>query len=154
MTKMNDDQLRQAFFLQPVIAINGHAIEWAKSRIEHLEKHACDMSELLKQREEELANLKSHLNDRNETIDRLEAEIKFFQKAVSQITGCTSQDLDEKRHQLRRRERMLDEVTLICVRDGIERMNADYTAEKTWGRLSRDSAKNICNGIDEDDTEQ
>jgi len=154
MTKMNDDQLRQAFFLQPVIAINGHAIEWAKSRIEHLEKHACDMGELFKKTEEEIANLQSHLNDCNETIDRLECVIKLYHTAVLQKTDSTSQVSDEDRHQRHRRERMRDEVTLICVRDGIERMNAEPIAQHMWGHMSRDAAENICDGIDEFDAKQ
>jgi hypothetical protein len=42
---------------------------------------------------------------------------------------------------------MLDEVTLICVRDGIERMGGGDPREKQWGEFSRDIADNICHGI-------
>ena len=154
MTKMNDDQLRQAFFYGPVIAINGDALEWAKNRILHLETHACDLGNLLEQREEKLADFFSHLQERNATIDELEDKIKIYQLAVSQKNGSTSQESDEDQHQRHRRERMLDEVTLICVRDWIERMNADAAGEKTWGAFARYAADNICDGIDEYDTEQ
>ena len=59
--------------------------------------------------------------------------------------------IEEEIHQRRRREQMLDQVTLICVRDGIERMEVDATAEQTWGRSSRYSAENICHGINDYD---
>ena len=65
-----------------------------------------------------------------------------------------SYESDEDRHQRRRRERMLDEVTLICVRDGIERMKTESTAEKTWGRMAREGAENICDGISDFDAKQ
>jgi hypothetical protein len=161
MNKHSDYQLRHIFFYGPVSASNLHATEWAKNRIEHLEKNACDMGELLERmgkllerREEEIASLQSQLQGRNATIDGLEDEIKLSQAAASQITGSTSQESDEDRHQRRRRERMLDEVTLICVRDGLERMNIDATEEHNFGRHARETAKNICDGIDEYDAKQ
>ena len=63
----------------------------------------------------------------------------------------TNLESDEDRHQRHRRERMLDKITLICVRDGIERMNRVATVEKTWGAMSRDTAHNICDAINEFD---
>ena len=63
----------------------------------------------------------------------------------------TNLESDEELHQRRRRERMLDEVTLICVLDGIERMACGETEETKWGRKSRDIADSICNGINDFD---
>jgi hypothetical protein len=88
----------------------------------------------------------------------------LFPKSVSGTSGKSrenkgddmtknSDESDEDRHQRHRRERMLDAVTLICVRDGIERMNRESTTEKTWGRMSRDTAENICDAINEYDAE-
>jgi hypothetical protein len=161
MNKHSDYQLRHIFFYGPVSASNLHATEWAKNRIEHLEKNACDMGELLERmgkllerREEEIASLQSQLQGRNVTIDGLEDEIKLSQAAASQITGSTSQESDEDLHQRHRRERMMDEVTLICVRGGIEQVDSGRAPEKTWGRLARDSAENICDGIMEFDAKQ
>ena len=108
-----------------------------------------DYREALEWGQRRIASLESHLNDRNQTIDRLEAEIQGLN---NQLLGkSTSSESEEELHQRRRHERMLDEVTLICVRDGIERMNRESTAEKTWGRMSRDTAENICCGINEFD---
>ena len=66
----------------------------------------------------------------------------------------TNLESDEDRHQRHRHERMLDEVTLICVRNGIERMNRESITEHKWGRMSRDTAENICDGIMEFDAKQ
>ena len=65
----------------------------------------------------------------------------------------TPQECDEEIHQRRRRERMLDEITLICVRDGIERLPRGDAEEQSWGDLARDTATSICWGIDEFDAE-
>jgi hypothetical protein len=51
-------------------------------------------------------------------------------------------------------ERMLDEVTLICVRDNIERIDPVAIQGQEWGFASRNIAKNICRGIDQFDAEQ
>ena len=152
MTKMSDVQLRQAFFYGPFIAISGNAIEWAKRRIEYLETHACDLSKLLEQREKNLADLQSNLRERVATIDELDAEIK---RLTDQLSGnSTNLESDEELHQRRRRERMLDEVTLICVHLGMYQVTEGVVDQRDWGRAFRDIAKNICNGIDEDDAEQ
>jgi cell division protein FtsB len=110
---------------------NAASIIWASERIDELE--------MAKKKGEEMA----------ETIDELEAEIKRLTDQSS--SKSTNPESDEELHQRRRRERMLDEVTLICVRDGIERMNCDPNAEHSWGRRSRDSAENICDGINDFD---
>jgi cell division protein FtsB len=114
---------------------NAASIIWASERIDELE----------------MANKKQG-EEMTETIAELEAEIK---RLTDQSSGnSTNPESDEDRYQRHRRERMLDEVTLICVRDGIERMNSYPIAEHSWGRMSRDSAKNICDGINGFDAEQ
>jgi archaellum component FlaC len=125
---------------------------WGQDRVRELEQHAKDIGEVLDQREEDFVQLQSHLSNRNETIDELETEIKRLTGLTDQLSSnCTILQSDEERHQRHRRERMLDEITLICVRDGIERMNSESTAEKAWGRLCRDIADSICRGINEYD---
>jgi len=146
----DDMETRRKMFFSSTCISQGYreGLEWGQSHIEYLEKHACEMGELLKQREKNIADLESHLQERNETIDELEREIKIYQTAVSKITGSTSQESDEDRHQRHRRERMLDEVTLICVRDefGISRGDLHRI-----GCRSRDAAADICDGINQYD---
>jgi len=141
MTEMNDHQLRQAFFDLFAIKSNQNAVrKWAQNRVRYLEQ--------------QIEALEAHLRKRNATIDELEYEIKTYQTAVSQKTGSTPQESDEDRHQRRRRERMLDEVTLICVRSEIASVSSSATDERRCGRMSRDSAENICDGIDKFDAKQ
>jgi len=65
-----------------------------------------------------------------------------------------SDESDEDRHQRHRRERMLDEVTLICVRYRIGRMKLCATAGHDLGQASRETAENICEGINDVDAKQ
>jgi len=136
MTEMNDHQLRQAFFDLFAIKSNQNAVrKWAQNRVRYLEQ--------------QIEALEAHLRKRNATIDELEYEIKTYQTAVSQKTGSTPQESDEDRHQRRRRERMLDEVTLMLLRKW-----RGYTHIEDMGwevRASRDLAKNICNEINQYD---
>ena len=153
MAEMSERQLRQAFFDLFAIKSNEKAVrKWGQDRIQHLEEQNKAMLGVFSQKELRIASLESHLNDRNETIDRLEEEI---QRLNNQLLGkSTSQESDEDRHQRRRRERMLDEVTLICVRDGIDQLEISATAERYWGQVSRDTANNICHGFNDFDAEQ
>ncbi|MEI8016643.1 MAG: hypothetical protein WCH39_00520 [Schlesneria sp.] len=150
MAEMSERQLRQAFFDLFAIKSNEKAVrKWGQDRIQHLEEQNKAMLGVFSQKELRIASLESHLNDRNETIDRLEEEI---QRLNNQLLGkSTSQESDEDRHQRRRRERMLDEVTLICVRYRIGRMGVGETENTMWGRNSRDIAENICHGINDFD---
>ena len=87
-------------------------------------------------------------------VRELEFENKNLTKtilALSNSPDSVDVGLGEEIHQRRRRERMLDEVTLICVRDGIERMNVGETEEKKWGKWACEIAGNICHGINEYD---
>lgn len=86
--------------------------------------------------------------------------IIWASERIAELESQTqSPETDEEIHQRRRRERLLDEVTLICVRDRIEQLiNAGTehfepgaTTEIRWGRNSRDTADNICRGINEYD---
>ena len=139
ITETSNDELRQRFFeLILSNASQNEIVWWGQNRVRVLEQHR--------------ETLKSHLRDHNETIDELKAEIK---RLTDQLSGNpTSPESDEDRHQRHRSERMLDEVTLICVSYGTEQMNSESPAEKTWGRMSRDIAEDICHGINEFDAEQ
>jgi len=158
MIEMSDNEKQTRFFRlgdsSTYTAEARGTVLWAQNRIEYLERRACDIGELLKQREEQIANLQSHLQERNATIDQLEAKSQDNRTHTRQTLSSMLPESDEERHQRHRRERMLDEVTLICVRDGIERMKSEPIAEHTWGRMSRDAAENICDGIDEFDSKQ
>ena len=64
-----------------------------------------------------------------------------------------SDESDEDRHQRHRRERMLDEITLVLVQGQMEEWTEGVDAERHWGKLSRETAENICDGINEYDAE-
>jgi len=141
MTEMNESQQRQAFFDLLALTSNQNALrKLAQNRVRELEQ--------------QIDAMESHLRERNATIDELEAELQDNRTHAKQTLSSMIPDSDEDRHQRRRRERLLDEVTLICVRDGIERMNRVATVEKTWGAMSRDTADNICDAINEFDAQQ
>lgn len=80
---------------------------------------------------------------------------------LSKSPQLASPDSDEEIYERQERERLLDEITLICVRDRIEQLidaGAEHfepgaTTETRWGRNSRDTADNICRGINEYDAE-
>jgi len=162
MTEMNESQLREAFFAHFSLKSNhNEARKWAQKRIEDLEKHAFDMGELLErmgklleQREEEIASLQSHLQERNATIDDLEEKLQDNRTHTRQTLSSMIPESDEDRHQRHRRERMLDEVTLICVRDGIKQIKLETTSEPNWVQSFRDIAENVCNSISEYDAKQ
>jgi hypothetical protein len=113
------------------------SIIWASERINELE----------------MANKKQG-DEMTETSDEA-LQQKLF-KRLNDLAAHkpTNLESDEDRHQRHRRERMMDEVTLICVRGGIEQVDSGRAPEKTWGRLARDSAENICDGIMEFDAKQ
>jgi len=141
MTEMNESQQRQAFFDLLALTSNQNALrKLAQNRVRELEQ--------------QIDAMESHLHERNATIDELEAELQDNRTHAKQTLSSMIPESDEDRHQRRRRERLLDEVTLICVRDGIERMNRVATVEKTWGAMSRDTADNICDAINEFDAQQ
>ena len=98
------------------------------------------------------------------TLIELELKNQNLSKTVLTLPKSpllASTDSEEGIHQRRRRERMLDEITLICVRDRIEQLidaggeqiEPGATTEQRWGRNSRDTADQICRGIDEFDAE-
>lgn len=152
MTETHDNELRKRFFLLGKLGTvesdtgnpvqwTGNPVQWGQVRVKYLEQH---LQELLDQ------------------VKRLEFENENLSKTVLTLSNSTmlaSPESDEEIHQRRRRERMLDEITLICVRDrigqlidaGTEHSEADATTEIRWGRNSRDTADQICRGIDEYD---
>ena len=153
MTETSDDELRKRFYGLSCISHDyREALEWAQRQLQYQEQIANGPVAMINSRDQLVLELRMQLRDRNETIDKLEAEIeRLTDLAAHKPTNLES---DEERHQRHRRERMRDEVTLICVRDGIERIDSGSTAQKMWGRLSRDTADSICYGIEEYDAEQ
>ena len=146
----------------------GQSIIWASERIAELEAETPSPEVIDKAREAFF----SLGIDREKTtisyceaiawgkncIKQLELENENLSKTILAISSSpllASPESDEEIHQRRRRERMLDEITLICVRDRIEQLiDADgkqnesgATTGQRWGRNSRDTADNICRGI-------
>ena len=64
--------------------------------------------------------------------------------------GSPLPDSDEEIRQRRRRERMLDEITLSSVR-GFLHLHAEEKTYREIGVSARDRAEDICRGIDEFD---
>jgi len=153
MTETSDDELRKRFYGLSCISHDyREALEWAQRQLQYQEQIANGPVAMINSRDQLVLELRMQLRDRNETIDKLEAEIeRLTDLAAHKPTNLES---DEDRHQRRRRERMLDEVTLICVRDGIDQLEISATAERYWGQVSRDTANNICHGFNDFDAEQ
>lgn len=141
MTETRDDELRKKFFLLGKLSIRsggkGNPVQWGQVRVQYLEKY---------------------LEDLLDQVKRLELENENLSKTVLTLSNSTllaSPESEEEIYDRRRRERMLDEITLICVRDRIEQLiDADGkqdesgpTTERRWGRNCRDTADNICRGI-------
>ena len=82
----------------------------------------------------------------SERIAELESKTQSPEKS-----GLESPDSEEEIHQRRRRERMLDEVTLICVNKEVEKMSDDAGDALDTGFRARDMAKDIWMGINEFD---
>jgi seryl-tRNA synthetase len=141
LTEMNKDQLRQAFFDLFALKSNEKAVrKWGQNHVRDLEQ--------------QIEAMEDHLQERNATIDELEAKLQDNRTHTRQTLSSMLPESDEERHQRHRRERMLDEVTLICVRDGIERMEVGVMNERGLGKISRDAADNICRGINQYDGKQ
>ena len=160
LPETGSDEVRVAFFClghrtemsAEMTAISYcEAVAWGQDRLRHLERDKRDVQELL--------NQNSELSRENE---RLELENENLSRTVlmlSKSPQLASPDSDEEIYERRRRERMQDEITLICVRDRIEQLidagtehfEPGATTETRWGRNSRDTADNICRGINEYD---
>jgi hypothetical protein len=124
MIEISDNEKQTRFFLlRESSAYTAEArgtILWAQNRIKYLETIA--------------KNLKTEV-----------------QQLTDQLIGkSTSQESDEDRHQRHRRERMLDEVTLMCIALKIEIITNNLNR---FGEISRDAAADICNGINQYDAE-
>ena len=149
------DEVRDAFFClgyrtemsAETTAISYcEAVAWGQDRIRHLERDLRD--------EQEVVGEIKKLELENEQLSLENESLSKTILAISKSPLLTSPDSEEEIHQRRRRERMLDEVTLICVRDGIERLPRGDVEEQSWGDLARDTATSICWGIDEFDAKQ
>jgi len=136
MTEAHDSELRRRFFLlgklTNVESDTGNPVQWGQVRIKCLEQH---LQELLVD------------------IKKLELENESLSKTVLTLSAppmLTSLESDEEIHQQRRRERMLDEITLSSVR-GFLHLHAEEKTYREIGVSARDRAEDICRGIDEFD---
>lgn len=150
---MTEDEKRGMFFsLGYCVKIDAihhcESIAWGQNRIRHLERDKRDAQELLDQNSElrrEIEELEIALEDES---------LRKTTLTISNSPPMASPGLVEAIHQQRRRERMLDEVTLICVRDGIERLpRSDAEEQQIRGHLARGIAEKVCWGIREFDAE-
>ena len=161
----DDDENRGVFFgMGSGIEISAitycAAVAWGQNRIRHLERDKRDAQELLdrisglrRENEElelELENEKAAYKRLEEENEQLELELKNLNKTIltlSKSPQLVSPDSDEEIHQQRRRERMLDEITLLCVKFDIKHKNDDSTWSE-WGNWSRMDALDILRGIE------
>ena len=123
------------------------AVAWGHNYIRRLERERDERD----RRDEQL---KLELEVEKAAYKRLEEENEQLELDNEKLNNFKVAKTDEEIHQQRRRERMLDAVTLICVRDGIERLPRGDVEEQSWGDLARDTATSICWGIDEFDAKQ
>ena len=143
-----DDENRGVFFgLGGGCELNAvtycEAVLWGQNRIRHLERDKRDAQELL--------DRISGLRRENE---ELELELENLNKTIltlSKSPQLASPDSDEEIYERRRRERLLDEVTLICVSKEIEKMGHDSDDKLETGFRARDTAEDILAGINEFD---
>ena len=134
MTEMNESQQRQAFFDLLALTSNQNALrKLAQNRVRELEQ--------------QIDAMESHLHERNATIDELEAELQDNRTHAKQTLSSMIPESDEDRHQRHRRERILDKVTLICVHLGMDQVTGGVVDQRDWGQAFRDTASNICYGI-------
>lgn len=83
----------------------------------------------------------------NERIRELESQKQSQERSDYENPGVfASPQSDEEIHQRRRRERMLDEITLSCVR-GLLHGDAEEKTYEQIGDSARDRAEDICHGI-------
>ena len=134
MGETSDDEDRNLFFKlanywDAITCAQKRAIKWGQIRIRYLEQQA--------------ETIKSQLVDRNKYIDSLKDE---NDKLLGRLSGDPAVESDEDRQQRHRRERMLDEVTLICIRDEIGVVSGNLGR---FGCKRRDRAAIICNGINQ-----
>ena len=139
------DEIRDMFFGLgygcELTAINYcEAVLWGQNRIRHLERDLRDEQEVVGEiKKLELENEQFKLENENLSKTIL---------TLSNPPLLESPDLDEEIHQQRRRERLLDEITLFCVKFGFD---SDDGTLKEWGHTSRGMAIEIINGINEHD---
>ena len=128
------------------------AVAWGHDYIRRLERERDERDERDKRDAQQLLDQNSELRRENE---RLELENENLSKTIltlSKSPQLASPDSDEEIHQLRRRERLLDEITLSCVR-GFLHSDAEDKTHRQIGVSARDRAEYICHGIKEFDAE-
>ena len=179
MTEMNLDDAMLREKLQDVVrhAKNGHALSfrinsayaqaiiWASERIAELESQTQspetgsdkvrDAFFCLGYRTEMTAiSYCEAVTWGQDRIKKLELENESLSKTILMLSAppmLASPDSDEEIHQRRRRERLLDEITLICVSKEIDKMVDVSDDELETGFRARDIASDIWAGINEFD---
>jgi hypothetical protein len=139
------DEIRDMFFGLgygcELTAMNyGEAVLWGQNRIRHLERVLRDEQEVVG----EIKKLKLE----NERLSLGNENLSKTILALSNPPLLDSPQTDEEIHQQRRRERMLDKMTLFCVTFGFD---SDDGTLKEWGHTSRGMAVEIIRGINEYD---
>lgn len=84
-------------------------------------------------------------------LREIELENENLRKTIFTISNSPQAEYpgsSEEVYQRRRRERMLDEITLALIKDGLHAMNC--TTDE-FGHGIRSSAQKLCNGIKEYD---
>ena len=142
------DENRVAFFgLGHGVEIDpiryGAAVAWGHDYIRRLERDKRDVQELLDQN--------SELRRENEQLSLENENLSKTVLTLSKSPPLASPESDEEIYERRRRERLLDEVTLICVRKKIETMGDDSDDKLETGFRARDIAEDIWAGINEFD---
>ena len=145
------DEVRDAFFClgyrtemsAETTAISYcEAVAWGQNRIRHLER----------ERDERDGQLKLELEVEKAAYKRLEEENEQLELELKNISTISkSPDSDEEIYERRRRERLLDEVTLICVSRELEKMGHDSDDQLETGFRAREIASDIWAGINEFD---
>lgn len=147
MTEMTEDEQRNVFFgLGGGCELNAitycEAVAWGQSRIRHLERDLRDVQEIL--------NKNRNLRQENEQLSLENENLSKTILKISKSPPLASPESDEETHQQKRRERMLDEITLSSVR-GFLHLHAEEKTYREIGVSARDRAEDICRGIDEFD---
>ena len=137
----------------------GQAIIWASLRIAELESQTQSPERSGDKNREVFFSLgilrgyREAIAWGQDRIKQLELENENLSKtilAISKSSLLASPESDEEIHQRRRRERMLDDIAISCVR-GFLVLDAEGKTYRQIGASARDRAEDICHGIDEHD---
>lgn len=156
MTKDSEDELRNAFFDLLAISSNEKSVrEWGQNRVRSLEQSIASMEIQIHKRNqtiEELTETVESLQDFESAYEKLKS--KTARESKKSVSASERLKSEEDLHQRRRRERMLDEVTLMLLPHGMDGWDSNIDGEREWGSGARDTAENICQGIIEFDAKR